>query len=94
MEFRLFNIPLQTPDIQVSSSHSALLPHLHVPVSHVSDVIFEHLGFRPHMQVPTLQVSDNSPQSSSPEHSKTMIISKMYTHIRPNHYSVHYYSNI
>ena len=89
MEFRLFshlkqkNIPLQTPDIQVLSSHSALLPHLHVPVSHVSDVIFEHLGFQPHMQVPTLQVSDNTSQSSSPEHSKTLRVSKMYTHIRP-----------
>ena len=79
------NLPLQTPDIHILSSHSALSPHLHDAELQVSDVWLEHLGFAPHMQVPTLQLSDNPSQSLSPEHSKTLMISKIYTHIRPNY---------
>ena len=71
-------VPRQAPALQNPSSHSALVPHLQIPDSQVSDVLLEHLGFTPHIQsVLGLHVSDSPVQSSFPEHTKKSIIQKM-----------------
>ena len=66
----------QTPDTQNVPLHSAILPHLHIPDSQVSDVELGHIGRMPHIQMLDAQVSDNPKQSSFPEqvalHSSSM----------------------
>ena len=44
------DLPSQTPDTQNVPLHSALVPHLHVPESQLSDVELSHLGLTPHLQ--------------------------------------------
>ena len=61
-----------------------LAPHLHVPLSQVSEVCLEHLGPSPHKHFPLVQVSDNSVQSSSPTHTRILNI-KIAFHIKATH---------
>ena len=57
-------VPRQAPALQNPSSHSALVPHLQIPDSQVSDVLLEHLGFAPHIHFSEVHVSDNHVQCS------------------------------
>ena len=57
------HLPWQTPDMQNFPTHSALVPHLHVPDSQLSDVDLEHIGLTPHIQISEIHVSDNPVQS-------------------------------
>ena len=76
--FLLFrDLPSQTPDTQYVPLHSALVPHLHVPDSQLSDVELSHIGLTPHIQDSEVQVSDNPIQSSLIEQPKILIASKM-----------------
>ena len=76
--FLLFrDLPSQTPDTQYVPLHSALVPHLHVPDSHLSDVELSHIGLTPHIQDSEVQVSDNPIHSSFLEQPKILIASKM-----------------
>ena len=67
------DLPSQTPDTQNVPLHSALVPHLHVPDSQLSDVDLSHIGLAPHMQDSEVQVSDNPIQSSFLEQPKILI---------------------
>ena len=67
---------MQVPDMQYTPfpEHSALVPHVHVPESHLSDVSLEQAGFAPHTHFSETQASDNSVQSALLVHSKILTI--------------------
>ena len=67
---------MQFPDTQYppSSEHAGLIPHLHVPASHLSDVSLEQAAFAPHTHFPETQASDNTVQSATLVHSKILMI--------------------
>ena len=52
------------PPVQVSPvAHSALVPHLQVPLSHLSERVASHSAEEPHLHVPLVQVFAKTPQS-------------------------------
>ena len=67
---------MQVPDMQYTPfpEHSALVPHVHVPESHLSDVCLEQAGFAPHTHFSETQAPDNSVQSALLVHSKILTI--------------------
>ena len=52
------------PPVQVSPvAHSALVPHLQVPLSHLLERVASHSAEEPHKHVPLVQVFAKTPQS-------------------------------
>ena len=52
------------PPVQVSPvAHSALVPHLQVPLSHLSERVASHSAEEPHLHTPLVQVFAKTPQS-------------------------------